>query len=127
MADAGPRRRVDPRRRLGVAGEDAVAQWYEAAGYDVLDRNWRCREGELALVVIRDAPLVFCEVKTRASTRFGAPFEAVTATKQRRLRNLALRWLADHGTHRRTLRFDVASVTRTPTDDLTIEVLEGAF
>ena len=104
-----------------------MAQWYEAAGYDVLDRNWRCREGELDLVVIRDDTLVFCEVKTRASTRFGAPFEAVTATKQRRLRNLALRWLADHGTHCRTLRFDVASVTRTPTDELTIEVLEGAF
>ena len=127
MPDAGPRRRGDPRRRLGVAGEDAVAQWYEAAGYDVLDRNWRCRDGELDLVVIRDDTLVFCEVKTRASTRFGAPFEAVTATKQRRLRNLALRWLADHATHRRKLRFDVASVTRTPTDELAIEVLEGAF
>jgi putative endonuclease len=127
VPDAGPRRRVDPRRRLGVAGEDAVARWYQAAGYDVLDRNWRCRDGELDLVAIRGDALVFCEVKTRASARFGSPFEAVTPTKQRRLRNLALRWLAEHGTHRRTLRFDVASVTRTSTDELTIEVLEGAF
>jgi putative endonuclease len=127
VPDAGPRRRVDPRRQLGLAGEDAVARWYEGAGYDVLDRNWRCRDGELDLVVARGETLVFCEVKTRASTRFGAPFEAVAHGKQRRLRNLALRWLAEHGTHRRALRFDVASVTRTAADELAIEVLEGAF
>ena len=127
MPGAGPRRRVDPRRRLGVAGEDAVARWYEHAGYEVVDRNWRCRDGELDLVVIRGDTLVFCEVKTRASSRFGAPFEAVTTTKQRRLRNLALRWLAQHDVHRRTLRFDVASVTRTAADELAVEVLEGAF
>jgi putative endonuclease len=124
---SGPGRRGDPRRRLGIAGEDAVARWYEAAAYEVLDRNWRCRDGELDLVVRRDATLVFCEVKTRASVRFGAPFEAVTATKQRRLRTLAARWLAEHDARRRTLRFDVASVTRTANGELVVEVLEGAF
>jgi putative endonuclease len=124
----GPRRRVDlRRRRLGIAGEDAVAQWYEAAGYELLDRNWRCRDGELDLIVRRGVTLVFCEVKTRASTRFGAPVEAVTATKQRRLRTLAVRWLAEHDTRRRTLRFDVASVTRGADGELVVEVLEGAF
>jgi putative endonuclease len=131
MADhddlGAPRRRSDPRRRLGIAGEDAVAQWYEAAGYDVLDRNWRCRDGELDLIVRGGDTLVFCEVKTRASTRFGAPVEAVTATKQRRLRMLAVRWLAEHDTRRRTLRFDVASVTRGPDGQLVVDVLEGVF
>jgi putative endonuclease len=124
---SGPRRRVDPRRRLGIAGEDAVARWYEAAAYEVLDRNWRCRDGELDLVVRRDATLVFCEVKTRASTRFGVPVEAVTATKRRRLRTLATRWLAEHDARRRTLRFAVASVTCTRDGELVVEVLEGAF
>jgi putative endonuclease len=123
----GPRRRVDPRRRLGKAGEDAVARWYEAAGYEVLDRNWRCRDGELDLIVCRGDTLGFCEVKTRGSSRFGAPVEAVTLTKQRRLRKLAMRWLAEHEAHRRTLRFDVASVTRGADGQLTVEVLEGAF
>jgi putative endonuclease len=122
-----PRRRADHRRQLGIAGEDAVAAWYEAAGYRVVDRNWRCGEGELDLVVMRGDTLAFCEVKTRASMRFGAPVEAVTATKQRRLRMLAARWLADHDTRRRALRFDVASVTRAGDGQLTIEVLEGAF
>lgn len=118
---------VDPRRNLGVAGEDAVAAWYETAGYRVVDRNWRCRDGELDVVVTRGDTLVFCEVKTRMSTRFGAPVEAVTATKQRRLRMLAARWLAEHATRRHTVRFDVASVTRGSDGQLLVEVLEGAF
>ena len=127
MPAPAPRRRSDPRRRLGTAGEDAVAAWYEAAGYRLLDRNWRCRDGELDLVVSRDRTIVFCEVKTRISTRFGAPVEAVTATKQRRLRALATHWLADCDAPRRALRFDVASVTRAPDGELVVDVLENAF
>jgi putative endonuclease len=119
---------LDPRRVLGVAGEDAVARWYAGAGYDVVDRNWRCREGELDLVVARGAVLVFCEVKTRRTTTFGTPAEAVTFTKQRRLRTLATRWLAAHPEVRaRTLRFDVASVLAVRGTDPAIDVIEGAF
>jgi putative endonuclease len=116
------------RRRLGVAGEEAVARHYCDAGYVVLDRNWRCRDGELDLVLSGGDTVVFCEVKTRRSTVFGAPFEAVTVSKQRRLRTLALRWLADHPDHRaRTLRFDVASVLTAPGTDPAIQVIEHAF
>ncbi|HXY95271.1 MAG TPA: YraN family protein [Acidimicrobiia bacterium] len=118
----------DHRRALGVAGEEAVARWYAAAGYVVVDRNWRCREGELDLVVARSRVLVFCEVKTRRGLAFGAPFEAVTPTKQRRLRTLALRWLAEHPAHRAPeVRFDVASVVAEPGRPPMIEVLEAAF
>lgn len=127
MPGPAPRRRADHRQRLGIAGEDAVAAWYEAAGYRVVDRNWRCRDGELDLVVMRGETLAFCEVKTRTSTRFGTPVEAVTPTKQRRLRVLAARWLADHDTRRCALRFDVASVTRTDDGALAIEVLEDVL
>jgi len=116
------------RRRLGVAGEEAVARHYLDAGYVVVDRNWRCREGELDLVLTIGDTLVFCEVKTRSNTAFGAPFEAVTVTKQRRLRTLALRWLADHPEHRSgSLRFDVASVLTAPATGPAIEVIEHAF
>ena len=115
------------RRAVGASGEEAVAEWYRARGYELVARNWRCRDGELDLVVRRDSTLAFCEVKTRSSTRFGAPVEAVTGTKQRRLRVLAARWLAEHDARRRTLRFDVASVTRAPDGELVVEVLEGAF
>ncbi len=119
---------ADTRRALGAAGEEAVAAWYAAAGYDVVDRNWRCREGELDLVLARDRVLVFCEVKTRRTTAFGVPAEAVTVTKQRRLRTLAMRWLDAHPRSRaNTLRFDVASVLAARDGPPVIEVIEGAF
>jgi putative endonuclease len=119
---------ADARRALGAAGEDAVARWYAAAGYEVVDRNWRCREGELDLVVARGRELVFCEVKTRRGTAFGAPVEAVTATKQQRIRALALQWLGAHPDRRaRDLRFDVASVLAARGAAPVIEVLEGVF
>jgi putative endonuclease len=97
-----------------------------ARGYRIVARNWRCREGEIDLVVwSRRGDLVFCEVKTRSSARFGVPAEAVTPVKQRRLRVLAARFLAAHGSEvagRRSLRFDVAAVTAGR-----VEVIEAAF
>lgn len=111
------------KQELGRKGEQAAAAWYLNRGFAVLDRNWRCREGELDLVLARGDELVFCEVKTRTSTRFGTPLEAVTAAKQRRLRTLGLRWLAAHhrGQHWR-FRFDVAAVSG---DE--VLVVENAF
>ncbi|HZJ27059.1 MAG TPA: YraN family protein [Acidimicrobiia bacterium] len=117
---------ADRRRALGARGEDATARRYEADGYEVLDRNWRCRDGELDLVVSRDRVLVFCEVKTRSSDRFGAPVEAVTRDKRRRIRRLAARWLDEHQLVVRELRFDVASVLATG-GQLEIDVIEAAF
>jgi putative endonuclease len=109
-----------------MRGEDRAARWYEAHGYEVLDRNWRCRQGELDLVVRSDRVVVFCEVKARNSNRFGAPFEAVTPSKQARLRRLAATWLRDRGPQlgRRPaeLRFDVVSIFGPH-----VEVLESAF
>lgn len=118
---------MDPRRGLGASGEDLAAEWYEARGYEVLDRNWRCREGELDLVLVGHGSVVFCEVKTRRGDRFGAPFEAVTIAKQRRVRVLAVRWLREHSQHGAALRFDVASVVARRGYAPVIEVLEGAF
>ncbi|MHB8328736.1 MAG: YraN family protein [Acidimicrobiales bacterium] len=123
-----------PSRRglLGKRGEDAVADWYRAHGYSVVDRNWRCPLGELDLVVLGEggAVLAFCEVKTRSSTVFGSPLEAVTAAKQRRLRRLAGSWLRiakPPGVRPQRLRLDVAAVRTGPAGTLLIDVLEGAF
>ena len=84
---------TDARRAFGQAGEEQAAAWYRARGYEVIDRNWRCRDGELDLVARRGRTLVFVEVKARRTDRFGIPAEAVTPTKQRRLRALARRYL----------------------------------
>lgn len=98
---------------LGRWGEDIAVRHLEAAGYEVLARNWRCREGELDIVARGGGALVFVEVKTRSGTGFGEPAEAVTRLKARRLRLLAARWLTScrpPGQH--DLRFDVISVLR---------------
>ena len=119
---------ADARRALGAAGERAVARWYAGAGYEIVDRNWRCRDGELDLVVARANEIVFCEVKTRRGLAYGAPVEAVTVTKQKRIRVLALRWLDDHPERRaRELRFDVASVLAVRGTAPVIDVIEAAF
>jgi putative endonuclease len=110
------------RVRRGAAGESLAAAWYEARGWTVVDRNWRCRDGELDLVVRQRGTTVFCEVKHRRSTTFGSPAEAVTPAKQRRIRRLAARWLAEHPDARGDVRFDVAAVL-----DGRVEVLEAAF
>jgi putative endonuclease len=111
-----------PRQRLGAHGERLAARRYEAGGYQVVARNWRCRDGELDLVLRRPGTLVFAEVKTRASERFGIPAEAVTPTKQRRIRRLAQRFCEETGERAPELRFDVVSVLRGE-----VEILEGCF
>jgi putative endonuclease len=110
------------RLALGGSGERAVARWYVERGGRVLDRNWRCRNGELDLVVEVGRTVVFCEVKARSSSRYGQGFEAVTYAKQQRLRRLALLWLSTRQEGFASLRFDVASV-----DGGTVTVIEAAF
>ncbi len=98
-----------------------AARWYLDAGYEILDRNWRVRSGELDLVLLRDGEIVFCEVKSRRSERFGAAAEAVDRRKQLRIRSLAAQWLKANA-RRGRVRFDVATVT-----GVEVEVIEGAF
>lgn len=110
-------------RALGVNGEDRAAAWYAARGFEVVARNWRCREGELDLILRDGRMYVFCEVKARTSDAFGVPAEAITRDKQQRLRRLAARWLEeDAPALAREIRFDVVSVLGGE-----VEVLEGAF
>jgi len=105
----------------GRWGEDLAARWYASQGYEVVDRNWRSPTGEIDLVGCRGSVVVFCEIKTRASDRYGAPATAVGRSKQRRLRLLAVEWLAAHDRHG-SVRFDVAAIT-----GVRIEVFEAAF
>jgi putative endonuclease len=110
------------RRATGASGEEVAAAWYSANGYTIVARNWRCRDGELDLI-IRDGPtFVFCEVKTRATAAFGTPAEAVTHDKRQRIRHLAARWIQESKVRPATIRFDVAALLG---DEL--EIIEGAF
>jgi putative endonuclease len=111
------------RRALGAHGEELAARWYLDHGFTVLARNWRCRLGELDLVLERPGLLVFCEVKARTTPLFGSGAEAVTSAKRARLRRLAAAWLAATAHAPVEVRFDVVAVAR----GVEVEVVEGAF
>jgi len=81
---------------LGSYGERLAARYLTESGVQVLDRNWRCTQGEIDIVALDQGCLVVCEVKTRRGVGFGSPVEAVTPAKAARLRRLAASWLERH-------------------------------
>ncbi len=116
----------------GKWAEDLVSRWYEQHGYVIVARNWRCKRGELDVVAHRDAVLVVCEVKARASNAFGTPAEAVTPAKQLKVRRATADYRASMRVSgdpfaslvnmARSVRFDVACVLGTQ-----LEMLEDIF
>jgi putative endonuclease len=126
---------TDPRRTLGARGEELAVRHLEARGFEVVERNFRTRYGELD-VVARDArALVFCEVKTRivrAATRdVLGPFAAIGLRKQRQVRAMAREWLSQgrlQGALPADLRFDAIGVSFDAQGRLvSLEHLEAAF
>jgi len=90
--------RTNRKQRIGAFGEEVTAHFLLARGDEILDRNWRIREGEIDLVSLgSDGLFHFVEVKTRSSMAFGHPFEAINRDKAHRMQRLALGWLATHG------------------------------
>ena len=112
---------------VGRFGEELAVRHLQDAGLRILERNWRCAEGEIDIVAEDGDTLVICEVKTRSGTGFGDPAEAVTAPKSARLRRLSLRWIAAHGLGWRDLRFDVVTVLRRQDADPVVRHLRDAF
>jgi len=112
---------VHPKDVLGRRGEELAAEYLQQVGFRVLDRNYRCAGGEIDIVAADHRTLVACEVKTRSSVRYGTPIEAVDAAKVRRLRRLAVHWVATHGVIFDALRVDVVGVLKSPDGKYTIE------
>ena len=125
---------TDARKMLGRRGEDLAARHLERAGWRIIERNYRVREGEIDVIARRGGTLAFCEVKTlvdRANRTSGPanPVESVGYRKQVRVRRMARMWLASHpGTRAADLRLDVIGVVLSPAGELLrFEHLEGAF
>ena len=96
---------------IGALGEDFVAKYLVSKNYEILDRNWRIKEGEIDLVAISEnGVVVFIEVKTRTSITFGHPLEAITRDRAYRLQRLALAWLTVHHRWGFEYRIDAAAV-----------------
>ncbi len=114
---------------LGAWGEEQAARFLTERGYRLLERNYRSRYGEIDLILEYEGFLVFAEVKLRRSARYGTPAEAVTWTKQQRLRTTALLYLQSHETNKQP-RFDVIEIYAPQgkqTHPLNIFQIENAF
>ena len=112
--------------QLGIHGEELAAQFLIDRGLQILDRNWRIKEGELDIVAKSlDGIIVFVEVKTRTSIAFGDPLESITPEKAMRIQRLALAWLATHQRLGWSFRIDVAGILIGRTGEMTIDYREG--
>lgn len=110
---------------LGRLGESLAAHYLERAGFEILDRNWRCSQGEVDLVTREGGETVFVEVKTRSSTAFGHPFEAITGAKLNRLRKLAGAWREANPDQKGPYRIDGVAVHWAGEVEPEIEHLRG--
>lgn len=117
---------------LGRRGEELAAAYLVKAGYAILDRNWRCPQGEIDIVAFDGRETVFVEVKTRSGLLFGHPLESITAQKLARLRRLAGAWCdahpnADHSGASWRVRVDAVGVIAAPGIDPEIEHVKSVF
>jgi putative endonuclease len=121
----------DPRQQLGASGEKLAADHLERRGFEIVDRNFRTRWGELDIVACDGRTLIFCEVKTRRAGPFtGDPLESVRWGKRTQVRKMAGHWLIERADRPRAdeLRFDAIGVTLDRAGALvSLEHLEGAF
>lgn len=110
------------RRAYGDAGEDRAARYLADGGAEIIARNYSCRGGEIDIIARLGGALIFVEVKSRSTLKFGTGAEAVTLAKQRRVCRAALHYLGAAGAHDSAIRFDVIEVTPS-----SIRAIEGAF
>ncbi len=100
---------MSPEKR-GVGGEDRACAHLAREGLEILERNFRCRVGEIDVVAREGPTFVFVEVKERGDASHGAAVEAVTPAKRQRVIRAAQLWAARHGQSESPLRFDVVAI-----------------
>lgn len=113
------------KQQLGRVGEELAADFLSRRGFEVVDSNWRCLQGEVDLVALDGEILVVVEVKTRRSLSYGHPFEAINESKLRRLRTLAVLWARHHGCFGCRIRIDAVAVLLPRGEEVSIEHLRG--
>ena len=122
----GAQVRKSRNRQIGAFGEATIAAYLQSRNFEIIDRNWRIKEGEIDLIACDSKSLLhFIEVKTRSSLAFGDPLEAINRDKARRLQRLALAWLATHHQLGSDFSIDVAAVLLTADGSHTIDFREN--
>ena len=112
---------------IGRHGEDLAVQWLRKKGYEIVARNYRRRFGEVDIIARHNGYLVFIEVKTRSSNRFGLPADALTIRKQQQLTRIAEDYLVHHNYLDIPCRFDVLSVVLRQGKKPEISIVVNAF
>lgn len=113
---------------IGLFGESHIADFRVQQGDEILDRNWRVREGEIDLITLdRAGSFHFIEVKTRSSLAFGHPFEAISQAKLLRMQRLAMGWLVTHDCFGCEYSIDIASVLIDPDGTHVVEYRAGVL
>jgi putative endonuclease len=115
------------RLALGAQGEELAVDFLRRQRYVIVERNYRCRGGELDIVARDGKTLVFVEVKTRRTEAFGVPQLAVTPFKQRQISKAALTWLARNRQMDCVARFDVIAIRLHDNAPPAIEQIKNAF
>ncbi len=110
---------------MGAAGEKTAGELLEKKGYRILERNYRCRQGEIDIVAEDSGVLVFIEVRARCSDKFGDPLETVDIVKQARITRAARQYLATQKKPDRPVRFDVVGIVHEPR--MRVMLVRGAF
>jgi putative endonuclease len=100
-------------QRIGEQGESLAADYLRTEGFTVLENNYHSRYGEIDLVAEKDHCIIFVEVKTRTSQKFGLPEESVTPEKLARIFDTALFWMQEHPGKPDDWRVDVISILLT--------------
>jgi len=113
--------------KTGPYGEEIAASFLQAQGYAIIERNYRKRFGEIDIIAEDGEELVFIEVKTRKSNRFGSPLEAVDTRKQQKMSRVALAYLNSLEMADRAARFDVVAVLLRGNLPPEIELVKDAF
>jgi putative endonuclease len=120
---------TEKRLKLGREGEAAAEAYLKKRGYRIIEKNFRCKLGEIDIIAEQDGTVVFIEVKARADHKYGHPFNAVTPIKQQKIIQVAQSFLAKHRLLEKPTRFDIVGLTIHPDDTkaFQIELLENAF
>ncbi len=127
MSDPGAPVTKGSKIALGAEGEVRVITYLKKRGLKIVDRNFRCPLGEIDIIALHGARIVFVEVRTRRSARFGSAVESVDERKQRKLSRLAQYYLQRKGWEGRAARFDVIGVTMSDNGAMDIEWIPDAF
>jgi len=115
------------RKKLGRRGEKAALHFLQRHGYQILERSYRCKLGEIDIVAREGTELVFVEVKTRCSLSFGLPVESISRQKRKKLTQLALTYLSHHKMHHIACRFDVVGILLEKDKIVEIKLIRDAF